>query len=307
MGFSAGRSSAVLLLAALSLSACSSADSSTSSSAAPKGLSIVATTTMLGSVVGDIAACAGGEVTTLIPNGADPHDFAPSSQQVASLVHADIVIANGLGLEGGLVDALQSAKSDGATVYEVAPDISPRDFAGSTTPDPHFWFDMSRMAKAVELIGAQLAAKGGEAYTKCAASEAAKIRAAEEHVKTTLASVPASKRVLVTDHDAFGYFANAYGYAIAGAVIASGTTLAEPSTADLAALAQTIKDKGVTAIFANTNTPKALASAVAGEVGYPVSVVDLYVDSLGPAGSAADSYIGYMQTDANRIADALKS
>ncbi|HBJ72422.1 MAG TPA: zinc ABC transporter substrate-binding protein, partial [Actinobacteria bacterium] len=136
--------------------------------------------------------------------------------------------------------------------------------------------------------------------------QAAKIRSAEQQVKVTLASVPANKRVLVTDHDAFGYLAHAYGYSIAGAVIPSGTTLAEPSTADLAALAKTIKDKGVSAIFANTNSPKALATAVAGEVGYPVSVVDLYVDSLGPAGSSADSYIGYMQTDAERIAKALK-
>ncbi|MDO8731972.1 MAG: metal ABC transporter substrate-binding protein [Actinomycetota bacterium] len=305
MAFIAGRTSALILLTAVGLSACSSAEPSSSTSS--DGLSIVATTTMLGSVVGDLAACAGGEVTTLLPNGADPHDFAPSSQQVASLVHADIVIANGLGLEGGLVDALESAKSDGATVYEVAPDISPRKFAGTTTPDPHFWFDMTRMAHAVELIGDQLAVKGGAKYKSCATAEAEKIRSAEQEVKAILASVPAKRRVLVTDHDAFGYFANAYGYSIVGAVIPSGTTLAEPSTVDLAALAKTITDKGVTAIFANTNTPKALATAVAGEVGYPVSVVDLYVDSLGPAGSSAGTYIGYMHTDAQRIAEALKS
>ena len=299
------RAAVGLLLAALGLSACSSADPAGSASA--EGLSIVATTTMLGSVVSDLTACAGGQVTTLIPSGADPHDFAPSSQQVASLVHADIVIANGLGLEGGLVDALDSAKADGASIYEVAPDVSPRDFAGSSTPDPHFWFDMSRMADAVEHIGDQLASKGGAKYKTCASTEAQKIRAAEAQVKQTLNAVPKSKRVLVTDHDAFGYFANAYGYSIAGAVIPSGTTLAEPSSSDLAALAAVIKAKGVKAIFANTNTPKALANAVASEVGYPVAVVDLYVDSLGAPGSGADTYIGYMQTDAKRIAAALKS
>ena len=304
MALSCARSGVILVVAALALSACSSADSAGSSPSG--GLSIVATTTMLGSVVGDITACAGGEVTTVIPSGADPHDFAPSSQQVASLVHADIVIANGLGLEGGLVDALGSAKNDGATIYEVGPDISPRDFAGSSTPDPHFWFDMSRMADAVEHIGDQLASKGGPKYKSCASSTAQSIRAAETQVKNTLDSVPQSRRVLVTDHDAFGYFADAYGYSIAGAVIPSGTTLAEPSSSDLADLAAVIKAKGVTAIFANTNTPQALANAVAGEVGYPVTVVDLYVDSLGAPGSGADTYIGYMQTDAKRIADALK-
>jgi len=304
MASAAGRTSALILLAAISLSACSSSEPS--GSASTDGLSIIATTTMLGNVVGDLTTCADGEVITLIPGGADPHDFSPSSQQVAALVRADIVIANGLGLEGGLVDALKSAQSDGATVYEVAPEISPLDFTGTTTPDPHFWFDMSRMAHAVELIGDQLAAKGGAKYKSCATTQAARIRSAEQQVKATLASVPASKRVLVTDHDAFGYLAHAYGYSIAGAVIPSGTTLAEPSTADLAALAKTIRSKGVSAIFTNTNSPKALANAVAGEVGYPVSVVDLYVDSLGPVGSSADSYIGYMQTDAERIATALR-
>ena len=299
-----GGSCVVLALTALGLCACSA--STPAADGDGVGLSIIATTTMLGDVVSELTACAGGEVSTLIPNGADPHDFAPSSQQIAALVHADIVIANGLGLEDGLVDALQSATTDGATVYEVASHIKPRNFAGSSTPDPHFWFDMSRMATAVELIGDQLAAKGGDMYKSCAAEEADRIRAAQDQVKATLASVPAAKRVLVTDHDAFGYFANAYGYAIAGAVIPSGTTLAEPSTSDLAALAATIKAKDVRAIFANTNSPKALADAVAGEVGYPVEVVDLYVDSLGPSGSKAESYIGYMQADAERIAEALK-
>ncbi|MDP2289498.1 MAG: metal ABC transporter substrate-binding protein [Actinomycetota bacterium] len=304
MGFPLGRCTSLILLSVLGLSACSSTDASQPAPA--DGLSIVATTTILGSVVGDLTNCAGGEVSTLIPSGADPHDFAPSSQQVASLVNADIVIANGLGLEGGLVDALESAKTDGATVYEVAPNISPRNFAGSTTPDPHFWFDMSRMANAVELIGDQLAAKGGAKYATCARAEAEKIRAAETQVKATLDSVPSNKRVLVTDHDAFGYLAEAYGYSIAGAVIPSGTTMAEPSSSDLADLAAIIKAKGVTAIFANTDSAKSLAKAVAGEVGYPVDVVELYVDTLGAPGSGADTYLGYMQTDAQRIAEALK-
>ncbi len=304
MALPRGRSSALILLTILGLSACSASEPA--GSPASDGLSIVATTTVLGNVVSDLTACAGGEVSTLIPSGADPHDYAPSSQQVASLVHADIVIANGLGLEGGLLDALKSATTDGATVYEVAPNIAPHNFAGSSTPDPHFWFDMSRMANAVELIGDQLAAKGGEKYRTCASAEAEKIRTAEKQVKTTLDSVPSSKRVLVTDHDAFGYFADAYGYSIAGAVIPSGTTMAEPSSSDLADLAAIIKAKGVTAIFANTNSPQSLAKAVAGEVGYPVDVVDLYVDSLGAPGSGADSYLGYMHTDAQRIAEALK-
>jgi zinc/manganese transport system substrate-binding protein len=164
---------------------------------------------------------------------------------------------------------------------------------------------MDRMAKATELIGDELATQGGAMYRTCAAKVADGIRAAEAGVASTLASVPADRRVLVTDHDAFGYLAAAHGYRIAGAIIPSGTTLAAPSSGDLADLAKVIAANKVDAIFANSNSPQVLADAVANEVGYPVTVVDLYVDSLGAPGSGADTYIGYMQTDASRIAQAL--
>lgn len=298
-----------LLIGALTLAGCASTpaapEASGSASAGTAGLNVLATTTILGSVVGDIVRCAGGTATTLIPDGADPHDFAPSSEQVASVVRADVVVANGLGLEGGLSDALASAKADGATVFEVGPLVTPIDLPGTSTPDPHFWFDMTRMATAAQLIGDELATKGGEQYRTCATKVADVIRTAQRGVARTLASVPADRRVLVTDHDAFGYLAAAYGYRIAGAVIPSGTTLAEPSSSDLAALAKVIAASGVDAIFANASSPKVLADAVAGEVGSPVQVVDLYVDSLGAPGSGADTYLGLMQTDASRIATAL--
>ena len=112
------------------------------------------------------------------------------------------------------------------------------------------------------------------------------------------------KRILVTDHDALGYFAAAYGYNVAGTVVPGGSTLAEPSSAELAALAATVQETGVPAIFANTANPQALVDALAAEVG-DVEVVDLYVGSLGPAGSGADTYQPMMTTNAQRISDAL--
>jgi len=98
---------------------------------------VVATTTMLGSVVGDIVACAGGTVETLMPVGADPHDFSASSAQVASVVNADLVVANGFGLEEGLTDALESAEADGTTVLEVAPQVDPIEFGGGDHDHDH--------------------------------------------------------------------------------------------------------------------------------------------------------------------------
>lgn len=307
---------------ALTLAACGGSTGSDDSAPAESGLSIVATTTILGDVAGSIATCAGGSVTTLMPVGADPHDFAPSSAQIAEIVGADVVIANGLGLEAGLADALSSAAADGARIIEVAPLVDPIEFGSGGhshedeahedeahedgSLDPHFWFDMNRMADAATIIGTDLAAIGGPAYAECGEQVADEIRAAETEVAQVLESVPADTRILVTDHDALGYLADAYGYEIAGVVIPGGSTLAEPSSAELRELVDVIKAEGVPAIFANTADPTTLADAVAAEAGSNVAVVVLYVGSLGEPGSGADTYIGMMLTNARLIADALR-
>jgi len=326
-----------LAASALILSACSSSDTATTEPTnAPSAIetasesaevaasaSVVATTTMLGDVTSEIVLCAGGNVDVLMPNGVDPHDFSASSDQIASMISADLVVVNGLDLESGLTDSLANARSDGANIFEVAPLLDPIEFgAGSHSEeghsdeeghddhgslDPHFWFDMNRMATAAELIGAELTtATGDEAYAACAQTTATEIRAAEGEVRALLESVPADKRILVTDHEALGYLADAYGYEIAGTVIPAGTTLAEPSSADLAALVATIKAEGITAIFSNTSSPTALAEAVAAESGTNINVIALYIGSLGEPGSPAATYIDMMRTNAQLIAEGLQ-
>ncbi len=314
---------AIGLTAVLPLAGCSAAGGGSSPGSADAATSVVATTTILGSVVGDIVSCADpeGSVTTLMPIGADPHDFSPSSAQVAQIVTADIVVANGLGLEGGLTDALANAAADGAAIINVGDLVDPITFGGhagdhagevagedehqSGDADPHVWFDMTRMAAAAQIIGDELAASGNTAFSSCGSQVADEIRAAEAGVRSTLESVPADRRILVTDHDAFGYLADAYGYEIAGTVIPAGTTLAEPSSAELSDLVSVIRAEGVPAIFANTSDSTALSDAVAAEVGSDVQVVKLYVGSLGEPGSGADTYITMMQTNASLIATAL--
>jgi len=330
--------SAAALAFGAPLTACSSDDSANSDAST---VNVVATTTILGDVAQQIATCADPDaaVTVLMPIGADPHDFSPSSAQVAEVVGANIVIANGLGLEAGLGDALDNAAADGATVINVAETVDPIPFgehnghddehsddehsddehsdekATSTDEhadehgdeEPHFWFDMNRMAQVAELIGDELSASGGAQYAECGVQVADEIRAAEVQVRALLESVPASQRILVTDHDALGYLAETYGYEIAGTVIPAGTTLAEPSSGELADLVATIQSEGVRAIFTNTAEPSALADAVAEEVGDDVQVVPLFVGSLGESGSGAEDYVSLMLTDAERISTALNS
>jgi ABC-type Zn uptake system ZnuABC Zn-binding protein ZnuA len=249
------------------------------------------------------------------------------------MVTAQLVVANGLGLEEGLEAALESAEADGAAVMEVAPLVEPIEFTGGShggddhsdegdhsdeelseeehahdngSMDPHFWHDAGRMAEAAELIGAELAkATGDDAYAACGTEARATIVEADEQVREILAEVTADQRVLVTDHDALGYFADAYDFEVAGVVIPGGATLAEPSSQELSELVETIETEGVQAIFSNTANPTDLVPAVAAEAGTEVDVVELYIGSLGPDGSGADTYVGMVTTNAKRIAAAL--
>ena len=166
---------------------------------------------------------------------------------------------------------------------------------------------MNRMATAAEIIGTELAEDNGDVFAECGAKIADEIRSAEQDVRTLLESVPADQRILVTDHDALGYLADVYGYEIAGTVIPSGTTLAEPSSADLVELVDVIEDEGVQVIFANTADPTTLADAVAAEAGTDVQVVTLFVGSLGGPGSGAEDYVSMMLTNAELISGALNA
>ncbi len=317
------RAVAFVGVGALALGGCSSPADPAADDA--NGISVLATTTIWGDIAGQVVKCAGtGEVTTLMPVGADPHDFSPSAQDVAGMVGADLVIANGLGLEGGLTKSLASAAEDGATVFEVAPLLDPIPFGvhaeaahADETPaadgghdhegdDPHVFHDVARVATGAQLIGAKLTELTGEPeFTACGASLHDELEELDAEVAATLAEVPADRRILVTDHDALGYLADAYGYTVAGTVIPGGSTMAEPSSAELAALAGTIRSTGVPAIFANTANSQALVDALAAEVG-DVEVVPLFVGSLGGPGSGAEDYQGMVTTNAQRISTSLQ-
>lgn len=123
-GFTA-RIAAGAAVVVLSLVGCAEPEGSGGSESTGKVVSVVASTTILGDVAGQVVACGGGQARTLMPVGADPHDYAPSSSDVAAMVEASLVITNGLELEEGLTSALATAKEDGATVFEVGPELDP--------------------------------------------------------------------------------------------------------------------------------------------------------------------------------------
>ena len=320
----------------LLLGSCGSGDDISSGTTAPPGtdsagvvesapqserLLVAATTTILGDLVANVVG-ADADLVVLLPVGADPHDYRASAAQVALLHDADLVVANGLGLEEGILDVLEAAEADGINLLEVGDLLDPLPFGGHdeegdgdgyededhahSGADPHFWMDPLRVAEAARLIAQALASlEGSIDWMARADSYASAIEELHEEIQAILTPIPNEDRALITNHDALGYFADRYGFEIIDTVIPGGATLAEPSSAELAALVERIRETGAPALFAETIEPTVLAEALAAEAGSGIEVVELYTGSLGEPGSGADTLIGMLREDARRIADAL--
>lgn len=172
--------------------------------------------------------------------------------------------------------------------------------------DPHVWFDPVRMADGVQLLGQEFERRlGPGAWQERAEDYRNELLGIHEQIQTVTAVVPPERRVLVTNHEAIGYFAHRYDFELAGTIIPGGTTDATPSSAAFAELAQLIEDRELPAIFAENTANDNLAQALAREVGRDVEVVRLYSDALGAPGSGAETYLDLLLTNARLIADAL--
>lgn len=308
----------------------------------------VATTTQWGSVLEEITTCAGTTSATLMGPGDDPHEFSASSEQIARMTEADLVISNGLGLESGMQAALENAVADGAQIFPVAEELDPLPFGAGADAghehdhdhgdhshdhghehehahehsehghdhadhshdhgslDPHLWMDVSRVAEGAELIGAELAAVTGEDdYRECGAQAADELSQTDEQVRAILDTIPADRRTLVTDHDAYGYLADAYGLEVAGVVIPGGSTGADASSRELAELYQQVRDQGVDAFVTSAGAPNRIMRALSQETGGEVPVVEVYESGVGPEGSGAETYPDAMLHTARSLAEAL--
>lgn len=282
---------------------------------------IVVTTNILGDVVtrlvGDTA-----EVRVLMKPNADPHSFGISAREAGEVENADLVVANGLGLEEGLGSILDSARGEGVEVLEVGELVDPLDYtagadngadngadSAEAAKDPHFWTDPARMVEATGIIEEKLTDEldGDEAdrVREAAASYRSELEQLDAEVAELLGSVPEDNRKLVTNHHVFGYLADRFNYRVIGAVIPGGTTLASPSAADLRDLSTTIRDNHVPAVFADSSQPQRLAEVLAQEAGVDVEVVPLFSESLTEPDGEAGNYICMQRTNAERIADAL--
>lgn len=308
-----GRRRALLVALAVTATGCGAGTTSPDPDAAPVRPSVVVTTNILGDVVTETLAGV-ADIDVLMPAGADPHSFALSAAEAERLEDADLVIANGLGLEAGLRANLAAAIAAGVPLVEIAPALDPIPFSRDAGDDggdldPHVWTDPSRMADAVEVITDAAADHLDDVDTDELQAESARYRRAildmDASMERRFDAIAPADRKLVTNHHVFGHFAQRFGFDVVGAVLPSGSTLASPSAADLEGLAAVMRTSGVKAIFADTSNSQRLAEVLAAEAGVNVTIVALYTESLGPPGSDATSYLDMLDTNTDRIVAAL--
>ena len=177
---------------------------------------------------------------------------------------------------------------------------------GHGVEDPHFWFDPLRVKLAVNDVAARLSVLDpdrGDTYRANASAYNARLDELHAWTEEQTGTVPEERRLLVTSHDSFGYFADLYGFEVVGVVLSITTDMA-PSAGDLADLVEEVRENGVSAVFGETTVSERLAKAVASESG--AELVRLYSGSLGPEGSGAATYIEMVRTNVGRIVEALK-
>jgi ABC-type Zn uptake system ZnuABC Zn-binding protein ZnuA len=295
-------------------------------------LRVVATT----SIIGDVVARVGGnaiELTTLIGPGQDPHSYEPAAQDMVAVSRAHVSFVNGWDLEEALVQNLEDVGED-VPIVPVSANIEPlafggRDFDGEDAQgeqnlghdedehshqegaDPHTWFsipNVEQWVENVERILSDLDPANARTYEGNAVAYRAELEELEAYVKAQLASIPPEKRVMVTNHDSFGYLAHEYDLEILGTVIPAASSMAEPSASDLAELIAAMREHGVCTLFTEATVSDKLAQMVAGELEgcEQVQVLKLYTGAVGPAGSGEDSYVGMMRYNVDTIVEGLK-
>lgn len=255
-------------------------------------------------------------VGSLIPEGLDPHTFDPTPQDVARLAGSRALIINGAGLETWLEPVLKNTGGQ-RLLIDASAGLEPRqhdaagaedDFGHAHEIDPHFWLDPISVVHYVENIRdglSQIDPAGSDDYAKNADMYILKLRELDAWIRSQVETIPAERRLLITNHESFGYFADRYGMKVAGTIIPSASTSAAPSAQQLAALVETIRSSGAPAIFLETGTNQQLANQLAAETGVKV-VTGLLTHSLTtPDGSAGD-YISMMRYNTEMIVQALR-
>jgi len=301
-----------ILSLTLLLTGCSAPAVNTDSS--KDKLNIVATTTMLA----DLVSAIGGERVTvngLMGPGIDPHLYQASAGDVSLMQKADVVVYNGLHLEGKMGEIFENLSNQGSAVICIEKGLDESSLLAwendSSIHDPHIWFDVSLWKDAAKTVAIGLTDTDPNGKAEYEANLDTYLKELEEtdtYIRSRADELAEEQRVLVTAHDAFQYFGKAYGFEVRG--LQGISTDAEAGTADVSELANFIVERQIKAIFVESSVPpktiEALQAAVKAK-GFDVSIGgELYSDSLGDAKSEADTYILTVKANIDTIVNALK-
>lgn len=314
---------ASVVIAAALLAACGApGDTGATAGGQPGGLAAGPSSVLVAeSFLADITRNVTGErlaVDTLIPLSVDPHSFEPTPADVRKVADASLLIVNGAGFEAFLEPLLRNAGGE-RTVIEAAAGLTPRtpqpgeheEEGGNhdhEEGDPHFWLDPSHVIVYVQNIRDGLSAvdpAGKDSYAANADAYIAQLRELDAWIRAQVQTVPEERRLLVTNHESFGYFADRYGFRVVGAVIPSVSSAASPSAQQLAQLVDEIRATAAPAVFLELGANSQLAEQLATETGMKV-VTGLLTHSVTEAGSGASDYLGMMRYNVTAIVAALK-
>lgn len=280
---------------------CSVSEDEADAAAGPR---VVAST----AVIAEFAARVAGDeavVVALIPAGADLHSYEPPPDVARRVARADLVLVNGCNLEEGLLDLIFANRRDDAVIVVVSVG-GDRDFvsveeAAYEQCDPHMWLDAGESMRYVRNIRGALAAidpEHADAYSARADAYVEDLRALDEEVRAAIDAIAASDRRLVVLHDAFGFFARAYGLELAAALLPASPTQ-QPSAATLADVIELVRAEGVPAVYAEPQLNRQLIDAVATETG--ARVLPLYATFA----DGIESYEELMLANARSLVDGL--
>jgi manganese/zinc/iron transport system substrate-binding protein len=268
-------------------------------------------------IIADTAARIAGphaKIEPLMGPGVDPHLYKASESDVRRLAEADLILYNGLHLEGKMGDILTKMARNRPViaVTEEIPETllrEPPEFAGQY--DPHVWFDVSMWKRTLGPIARELSRLRPENAAEFEANAAAfgqELDALDTWVKSQIETVPPAQRVLITAHDAFGYFGRRYGMEVVG--LQGISTLSEAGLHDVDRVVDLVVGKKTKAIFVESSVPRRSIEAVQASVrerGSEVTIGgQLFSDSLGAAGSPAGTYVGMVRANVQTVVDALK-
>lgn len=269
------------------------------------------------SFLADMARNVAGDrlpIATLMPLGLDPHAYEPTPQDVGRVGESDVLIVNGAGFEGWLDEVLDNAGGE-RLVIEASAGLTGRELtadeaaAHDHTGDPHFWLDPNNAIRYVENIRDGLSRadpEGAATYAANADAYIAKLRELDAWIKSRIEQIPPERRLMVTNHESLGYYADRYGLRIVGAIVPSVTTGAAPSAQQLAGLVDLIRAAEAPAVFLETGANTQLAQQLHDETGIAV-VADIYTHSLSDADGPAPTYLDMMRYNTERIVGALSS